>query len=467
MKKVLLVNPNYYEEIFSHSKVKSAISRGITPLGLISVAAPLVNAGHRVKIIDLNNLNANDNTLHNEIINFKPDIVGITTTTPLIYNAYRISSLVKKINNKILVVVGGPHVSALPEEVLIESQIDCVVRGEGDYILKMIAESGINVDIPNIYFKKNNEVVASKIQNFVVKDLDSLPFPAYDLLNIKSCRQPKISSRKDPIGYLETSRGCYGRCIFCNKNIHGNVVRMKSPEKVVEEIEKMLELGFKEIQIIDDIFTVDMKRAFRICEIIIEKKLKFPWYPRGGIRVDRINIELLRIMKRAGCYRIPFGVESGSIRILNIVNKMITLKQVEEAVESAKNAKLETECYFMLGNPTENEVDIKKSIDFAIKLNPDYAKFAIAIPLPGTQMFNLMLSRGQIKTKDWEKYNFSVSPQYLYDHDVLSWNTIYKYYNLSHKKFYFRIDYILRMIYKTLLNRTIFAHISAFLKTRW
>ena len=121
----------------------------------------------------------------------------------------------------------------------------------------------------------------------------------------------------------------------------------------------------------------------------------------------------------------------------------------------------------MIGLPTETEEDIRKSIDFAIKLNPDYVKFAITIPFPGTSMFSEMYERGQIKTLDWDKYNFSVSPSVIYDHDTLPWKIIEKYYDLSHRKFYFRFGYILRMIIKTILNGSFFAHVASFFKTKW
>ena len=242
---------------------------------------------------------------------------------------------------------------------------------------------------------------------------------------------------------------------------------MKSPGRVVDEMERMLSLGFREIHIIDDIFTADMKRAYAICEEILRRNLDFPWYPRGGIRVDRVSPELLRIMKKAGCYRIPFGIESGSQRILDIAKKKITIEQAETAVKMAKSADMETECYFMIGLPNETEEEIKKSLALAIKLNPDYVKFAITVPLPGTPMFAEMEKNGQIKTRDWEKYNFSISPRELYNHDTLSWEVINKYYNQAHRKFYFRISYVLRMIGHTLRNGTFFSHIKAFMQTKW
>jgi anaerobic magnesium-protoporphyrin IX monomethyl ester cyclase len=210
-----------------------------------------------------------------------------------------------------------------------------------------------------------------------------------------------------------------------------------------------------------------MNRAHAICEEIMRRGLKFPWYPRGGIRVDRVNEGLLKIMKRAGCYRIPFGVESGSQRILDSVGKNISLEQAKKAVALARKAGIETECYFMLGLPGENEDDLKKTIAFSIALDPDYAKFAITIPLPGTKMFDSMSTRGQIKTRDWDKYNFSFAPKEIYEHDSLSWETIDKYYGISHRAFYFRLGYLARMFFKTLANGTMLGHLKGFFRTKW
>ena len=467
MSNVLLINPDYYDDIFTQSKARAAVSRGVIPLGLASLAAPLLLAGHKVRIVNLNLVDNPQVYLADAIKEFRPDVAGITATTPLIYKVYEIASQIKSLDRNILVLAGGPHPSAIPEEVLAESQIDGVVRGEGDAVLTMIVEQGFSRSIPNIFYKSNGAFIKSDRQRDFISDLDSLPFPAFELFDLKDYSQPGIASRKAPLGYMETSRGCYAKCIFCNKNIHGYKMRMKSTSRVVDEMERMLRLGFQEIQIIDDIFTADMERAYNICEEILRRGLRFPWYPRGGIRVDRVNQELLHMMKRAGCYRIPFGVESGSQRILDLVKKKITLEQCESAVRMAKEAGLETECYFMIGHPTETEEDIKKSIAFSIKLNPDYVKFAITIPLPGTPLFNDMMAQGRIKTRDWNKYNFSLPAKELYDHDTLSWETIERYYTISHRKFYFRPSYILHMIHKTVLDGTVLAHIKAFLKTRW
>lgn len=467
MSKVLLINPDYYDDVFAQAKVRAAISRGIMPLGLLCVAAPLLQDKHDVRLLNLNLQYQQDDYLHKVIAEFAPDIVGITSTTPLIKKAYALADIVKRHNPSTLVVAGGPHPSALPEEVLRESRIDCVVVGEGEYAINRILADGLSTSIPNLYFKRDGQIVKSDSLGCTTLTLDVLPYPAYDLLDVGKYRQPGISSRRNPVAYMETSRGCYGRCIYCNKNIHGFKVRQKSAGRVVDEMERILKLGFREIQIIDDIFTANKKRAHTICEAILARGLKFPWYPRGGLRVDTVDVELLKIMKKAGCYRVPFGIESGSQRILEVIDKKITLEQAEKAVRAAKDAGLETECYFMIGLPTETEDDIKKSIDFAIRLNPDYCKFALTIPLPGTPMFDQMEQKGQIKTKEWEKFVFSTNPAELYTHDTLPSATMDRYLELSHRKFYWRLSYVVKAILRTIRNGTFVEHVKATFKTRW
>ena len=467
MPNIILINPNYYEDIYSQSKSGAAIGRAITPLGLVTLAGSVIKNNHKVKILDFNLINNNNIDLKKEINSFRPDFIGITSTTPLIKNVYKLTEEIKKISNSIQVIAGGPHPTAMPEDILKESRIDCVVFGEGDNILPLILKDGINDNIPNLYYKKDNIIYKSNIQNEHIKDLDIFPFPAYELLEINKYVQPRVFSRNSPVGSIETSRGCYAACIFCNKNIHGYKVRMKSPKRVVDEMEYILQIGFREIHIIDDIFTANVDRVYEICEEILRRNLKFSWYPRGGIRVDTVNLKLLKIMRKAGCYRIPFGIESGSKRILEIIRKKITKEQAIEAVKYAKKAGMIVETYFMIGLPGETEEDINESINFAIQLNTDYAKFAITTPLPGTPMFDSMMENGQIKTKDWDKYNFAYPAKEIYSHDTLSWDILEKYYSLSHKKFYFRINYILKSLLKSIMNGNLISLINTYFKTKW
>lgn len=465
-KKVLLINSDYFEDIYGKSKVKGALSRGIPILGLACIAAPLVKSGYDITILDLNLYNNPKEILTARLKKLKPDVIGLTATTPVAYKVIDIAKTAREILPDVTIVAGGPHPTAVPEDLLKNSHIDIAVLGEGDIIFQSIVESENMKDIPNIYYKDNGKIVHSDILNESIKDLDLLQFPAYFLYDIKKYIMPKIYARKSPLAVMETSRGCYSHCVYCNKNIHGYKLRQKSPGRVVDEMEYLLNLGFSEIHIIDDVFTADMKRAYEICEEILKRGLKFPWYPRGGIRVDRVNRELLSIMKKAGCYRIPFGIESGSQRVIDVIKKRTTLEQAENAVRLSKEVGFEVECYFMLGLPTETEEDILKSISFAKKLDPDYVKFAITLPFPGTEMFDEMMKNNRIKSFRWSDYNFA-EPRGIYEHDNLSWKQIEYFYAKCHRDFYLRPKYILRSIYRSIKNGQFLVHVEAFLKTKW
>lgn len=465
-KKVLLVNPDYFEDVYGKSKQRAVIPRGIPTLGLACLAAPLIKAGHNIVILDLNLSDNPKEALLKRLREFKPDVVGLTATTAVAHKIVDIAKAVKEVIPSALIVAGGPHPTALPEELLQKSLIDVIVSGEGDKTFQSIIESQPLSQIPDIYYRNGTEVVHSFAPKQMIEDLDSLEFPAYSLCDIQKYTASKVFARKSPLAFMETSRGCYARCVYCNKNIHGYKLRQKSPARVVDEMEYLLRLGFREIHIMDDVFTADMKRAYQICEEILKRGLKFPWYPRGGIRVDRVNRELLKIMAKSGCYRVPFGIESGSQRVIEAIKKKITLSQAENAVKLSKEAGLEVECYFMVGLPTETEEDILRSLDFAKKLDPDYVKFAVTLPFPGSEMFDRMASEGRIKSFHWPDYNFA-APRSVYEHDNLSWDRIEYFYAKCHRDFYFRPGYIIKSIYKSIKSGQIIARAKAFLETKW
>lgn len=465
-KKILLINPDYFTDVYGESKQRAVLPRGIPVLGLACIAAPLVKAGYSVSILDLNFYDNPKEVLVARLKELKPEVIGLSATTAVAHKIIDIAGVAKRVLPEVTVIAGGPHPTAVPEELLKNSRIDVVVLGEGDRAFQGLIESSDIKCIPNIYYKDNGKIEHSEILNAGIEDLDSLEFPAYFLYDINKYTASKIFARRSPLAFMETSRGCYSHCVYCNKNIHGYKLRQKSPKRVVDEMEYLLGLGFNEIHIIDDVFTADMKRAYQVCEEILRRKIKFPWYPRGGIRVDRVNKELLAIMKRAGCYRIPFGIESGSQRVIDAIKKNITLQQAENAVRLCKEAGLEVECYFMIALPTETEQDILSSIEFAKKIDPDYVKFAVTLPFPGTEMFDEMVKGNRIKSFRWQDYNFS-KPRNVYEHDKLTWEQIEYFYSKCHRDFYLRPAYILKSLYRSIKNGQFRAHLEAFLKTRW
>jgi len=420
IKNILLINPTSDSNIYFNSKFRLKSNNYVMPLGLCCVAAPLIEVGHKVEICDLNLLGFGA-LWQDYLFNMEPDYIGITSTTSTIYTVYYdligyIKGFIKGKKLKTEIILGGSHATACPEETAEHS--DWVCWGEGDnYILSHINMQKSSCSPTN---------------------LDNLPFPAYHLLDAKKYTHSLLLARKSPVGLIETSRGCHGRCTFCVKG-KDNKMRFKSTNRVVDEMETLLSLGYREIHIIDDNFTADTDRVYGICDEIRARKLKFSWYPRNGIRVDRVSHDILKAMKDVGCYRIPFGVESGSQRVLDRVGKRITLKQVENAVWLAKKAGMETQAYFMIGLPGETKDDLDATCAFAKKLSPDLAKFSIMIPLPGTQVFKSYDKRGLIKSKDWSKYHFGGNLSEVYDHDTLDWDTIRRYSKKCYLEFYLNV----------------------------
>jgi len=263
------------------------------------------------------------------------------------------------------------------------------------------------------------------------------------------------------------SRGCIFGCTYCNKSCFGRTFRVKSPKRVVKEFIKIKEQGFKEIHLTDDGFTTDIERAKKICDLLIRKKVNINWSTITGIRVDRVDLELLKKMKKAGCYRVYYGIESGNQEIINNIKKGITLEQVEKAVKWAKLAKLEVAGYFMIGLPGETEETMQDTINFAKKLNLDLAKISITIPLPATEMFNELDKRRLIKTRDWEKFKFYSTPSSIYNHENLSWETIESYYKKFYRAIFLNHNFILKRIKNSIRNKTLIDDIKMALTIKW
>jgi anaerobic magnesium-protoporphyrin IX monomethyl ester cyclase len=465
MADVILINPAYSNIIYKNAKIKAGVP--LNPLlNLALLARPVIEAGYEARILDLNIGNNSDSFLGKEIRKEKPRFAGITSTTPLYPEAKRLAQFIKEISPDTVLIIGGAHGTTFPEEVLKDSAFDIVAMGEGDFIMRDLLTTGNPGNIKGLVFKENGGIVNTGRAGYI-KNLDELPLPAWDLYDLDKYDKYSLSNRKSPPGYLETSRGCPWGCVFCNKNIHGRKFRPKTAERVVDEIEYMLKSGFKEINILDDTFSTDLDRIKSICDKIMRRGLRFPWHPLNGMRVDRADKELFIMMKKAGCYKVSFGIESGNQDILDKAGKGINLQQVRDAVSRARQLGFETFGYFMIGLPGETEETLKDTINFANELKLDMAKFNIAVPLPGTEIFEEWDRMGLIKTKDWSKYNF-YSPHYeIYEHPELSHRTIAKYYKRAYRSFYFSPFYLIRRFVRGLKDGILLRDIQLFLQTNW
>jgi radical SAM superfamily enzyme YgiQ (UPF0313 family) len=465
MADVILINPAYSSIIYKKAKIKAGVP--VNPLlNLALLARPIIEAGYTVKILDLNVIDNFEQVLREDVKKNVPRFAGITFTTPLYQEAARLAGIIKEIRPDTYVIAGGAHATTFPLEVVRDSSFDMVAVGESDFVLRELLSVSRFKNVKGVVFKQNGNIVDTQRAE-LVHNLDQLPFPAWELYDLNKYKRLSLSNRMSPPGYLETSRGCPWGCVFCNKNIQGRKFRAKSPVRVVDEIEYMLKIGFREINILDDTFSTDLDRAKEICDKIINRGLKFLWHPLNGMRVDRVDKELFVKMKKSGCYKVSFGIESGNQGVLDRIDKGIELGQIRKAVSWARELGFETFGYFMLGLPGETERTIRDTINFAKELKLDIAKFNITIPLPGTRLFDEWDRLGLIKTKDWSKFNF-YSPYYeLYEHPTLTREGINKYYKKAYRSFYFSPSYLMRRFLRGIKEGILLRDIRLFFQTDW
>jgi radical SAM superfamily enzyme YgiQ (UPF0313 family) len=435
--KILLVQPK--EKIWIRSRTVS--------LGLAYIAAVLEKAGHSVSIID-QRVSPLDLTI-------KVDLVGVTATTPTINQAWEILKIFKETQGAVTV-IGGPHVSALPEESAALAYVDYVVKGEGEQSMLELCEALQNKTstskISGLVYKNEGQILSTPPRT-PLADIDSLPFPAYhlfpDLKKHYTNPQPLISNLT-PAANIITSRGCPYDCVFCFKGVYGTKYRFRSKESVIAEWRWLIEKhGVKEIAIQDDLFNIKADRAKDICRELIKEKLVLPWTTPNGIRADAFDEELAGLMKSSGCYRIAFGIESGNQKILDSIGKKIKLEKIAEAIKIAKKAGLKTLGFFVMGSPGENSQTMQDSIDFAIKTDPDYAQFSVATPFPGTRLFEVIKKEGSINTSDWSSYSQFDRKEY-FSFGYIERAEVEKYVTKAFRRFYLRPFKLLKLGLNTL-----------------
>ncbi len=434
MAKVLLINPSYEP---SYGGTKVGIINPIHPtLGLATIAATAVQRGHKVEILDLSWRPYDHELIRAKVLEAKPDIIGVTATTPLMNQLRDISVLVKDISGDIAVVGGGPHVSALPVESMNESMLDAVFVGEADYSFADYCDASDPAKVTGIYYRRNGEIVGTGLRQLVA-DLDDLPEPAWELYDTNDYhRISRILVRARPVTIAEFSRGCVFTCDFCaSKNTAGLGYRKKSPERCAEEVRAMRKLGFREFWLADDIFTSDQQWATEVSEAIARAGTGMLWTCHNGIRVESADDEMFRAMREAGCYRVNFGFESGNDEILKSFGKggRATVEQGRIAVDKARNAGMDTCGSMLLGLSGDSEETMMDTIEFARQLPLDMMKFGVTIAFPGTAMFQAYVERGLVKTYNWDSY-FFYTDESLFAHHNLTFETIRQYMDIAYKR---------------------------------
>lgn len=386
--KIILVNS---PSIDIYGPIKISAGRYF-PLGIGYLAAVIKKQGHEVVFLDPEVQGLNADAVKELLFRAKPDIVGISCATPNFKQALKIASFAK-ICSTAMVILGGVHASAVPEWILKNStDIDVVVIGEGENtMLELCAHIGSNQPlelkkIKGIAYRKEKEVIINPSRE-LIDDVDSLPFPARELVNINLYRPHPYVNKNKKSATILTSRGCPHYCVFCAAHITmGHKFRYHSAEYVLSEITHLYTvLGVNHFVINDDTFTIIRDRVETICDGIIRNNLKIDWY--CFMRVNNVDRELIRLMKRAGCSNIGFGVESGDEAVLKTLRKGITLDQCRKAFEICNRERIKTLAFFVFGSEGENASTVAKTINFAKELKPTLAFFNMLVPYPGTTVF--------------------------------------------------------------------------------
>ncbi|OGS12514.1 MAG: hypothetical protein A2234_02415 [Elusimicrobia bacterium RIFOXYA2_FULL_58_8] len=464
MAKILFFNPPSRRSVYLETNVRVG-APSYPNLTLAALAGNLVK-DHSVKIADLDLCADPVAALLLELEAFKPDMVASSANTPNYYATRELMTAVKEKYPGIRTVLGGVHATTMPEEVSAEKCFDVVVLGEGDTVIPELLSRDAS-GVPGIIYKDAAGAAVRTAPRDRISDINGLPFPAWELFRLDRYKNSRLSSRKNPVGLIETSRGCAFQCNYCNKKIFGSSFRVKSPSRVVAEMAHMLRIGFREIHIIDDSFTQDIARAKEICAEILSQGLKFPWSLFNGIRVDTVDMEFLTLAKKAGLWQVAFGIETGDEEVLKRINKRITLEQTGRAIRMAKTADLDTFGFFILGLSGETELSMQKTIAFAKTLPLDMAKFDICIPYPGTPYYQELKAQGRIKTENWARYICHQTDEPLFEHPNLAWPVITRYYKKAFREFYLRPSFFLSRFLRSLRKGDLLYDIQYFFKTKW
>lgn len=406
MSNILLFNPYYSQKKEYYSFYKPS-----PPLGLMYLASYLRKFGLKSKIFELGifdisrvitrkgriRFGLSDQEIKNILRREKPRIVGITSMYSVYFrDVLEVCRTIKSFDCRIKVVIGGNHASSYYQFILKEKSIDFVVIGEGEKTFLELCQALLKKGedfcrVDGLAFRRGRKTVCTEPRE-LIKNLDEVPFPAYDLIDYQQYVQVNKDSpylMRKPVGAIISSRGCPGHCVYCTvKAVWGRTWRGRSPKNVVDEIEFLIKkYGAREIAFLDDSASVNKKRWNEICDEIIKRKLNIKWITPNGIAHWTLDKPTVKKMYQAGCYRITFGIESGNLETRRFLGKPYPLKQAKEIIQYANKIGMWTICTNIIGFPYEKMNSIKDTIEFAKKSGTDFATFYLLIPQPTSDVY--------------------------------------------------------------------------------
>jgi anaerobic magnesium-protoporphyrin IX monomethyl ester cyclase len=406
--KILLIRP----QIISH-RIASDYEGRFVPVGLLLIAAVLERAGHRVRVID-QSVDAGADILKKELISFGPQLVGIGAMSVEYKKVLHIAALCRQVKPDCKIVIGGPIASASPHNLLGDTAIDYAVLGEGEEsILELVNCFEQNQDVSGVLgiaYRKDGQVIINKRRASV--DLTQNPHPARHLIDMQKYissyperfQDQRVNNRPIRGTNLTISRGCPYSCIYCDKNVFGKKWRVREVDDVLDEIEHLKNrYGINALMFDDDIFDLNKNWVRCFCEGIKKRGLKLIWHCNS--RSNHSDTGLFKLMYEAGCRSLAFGIEYGNQAVLDRVKKKLTLKEIEQSVQMAKDAGFYTTGYFMIGMLDETRNSIIDTINFAVHLPLDAGGFGITVPMSGTELYRLSAARGLIAEDEWGQWD--------------------------------------------------------------
>ncbi|MDP8235341.1 MAG: radical SAM protein [Candidatus Erginobacter occultus] len=445
--KVMLVNPPWK---LDQESVYSQTGAIYPPLGLASMAAVLEREEPgRVEILDAWGLGLGMEKFRDRIEASRPEIIGITAYTTTIVEALEAAKIVRQSLPGSVVVMGGPHPSIHPDEVIAFSQVDYLIRGEGEYsfaalVKKLSTEEGDLGEIPGLTRRVEGKIVHHPDPGFV-PDLTALPPPDRSKLPMAIYRPASGAYRRTPVTSMITSRGCPFNCTFCSKAIFGSAVRFRTPVQVLAEAEDLIErYQIREIYFADDCFTLDRERTAEICRLFLDRALDLTW--TCSTRANLVDRELLGLMKRAGCVSIGYGIETGSPETAHKIKKGITFEQAREAIALTRAAGIESRGSYIFGFPGETQVNLEETLRAALALNADFVIFNLAIPLPGTELYREAREKGLLLADGFEMYPLTDGAHVLIRPEGITPEELKNFYNRAYRTYYLRPRYLFQRL---------------------
>ncbi len=414
----------------------------IPGIGTLTLAAVLRERGHRVRIVDGKRSGTPVDDVARAVARFDPDHVGISATTISIHNAGRIAARVKALVPRAVVTVGGPHVSAVPERTLeMFSGFDYGVVGEGERsypeLIARLADGDDPRGVAGLVYRDAGKIHTNPRAPYLEGDeLDRLPEPAWDLVPDFPLRfQPNVFNyRVTPVASVITSRGCPFSCTFCDRSTSGKKGRYHGVEYVVQMCRRLEGLGVRHILFYDDLFTVSRRRVVELCERFLAEGFHFTWSCNS--HPNLLDEDDLRLMKRAGCWQIAYGIESGSQRVLNVVKHEVKIPRLLETLRRTHAAGIRSKGLLMMAHPTEDEASLEETVQFLRRAPLDLAQVTKFTPYPGTPSYPTVRTHGTF-TEDWERMN---AMNWVFVPHGLSAEILEENFRRAYRAFYSRAD---------------------------